>query len=683
MRKEVLITIIAVFFLLVLNADAMNGEPTGNIFKKILKKYSIQGSFNSADCNQIKGYTCFQAAPNLGLTVYLQEGTSVKATSTANQKYPATSLCSPNHGFTITTPATLKDGLKHSLSVYALDPVKKTKVLISGSPKSITCAVPTSQTIGTTTTLPPSCTNNVKDQDETDADCGGSICTRCSVTQTCVTNNDCIYSTCVNGVCTISSTCTTSSSICLETTSNNNCADGRDNDADNFIDCQDSGCSTASNCVSPQGCGMFCSTTTTTNPNGTVVGPTSCQSTALTCQNNKCYSSNCQESGSANNCNDNIDNDFDNTIDCSDTSCATANNCIESTTLIYSCKDNKDNNLNSFIDCADSGCSTYSGCQSPESSSNNNCADGTDNDGDGSVDCKDPLCGSATNCQENPGNNNCADGIDNDWDSGPTSPINLRDCADSGCYGSTVCQYEPTWLCQDNGDNDGDGLTDCKDPDCSNQCAEREYYCFDGKDNDNNGLTDALDPTCSFFIVEANGMGCTDYADNDNNGFIDCADQTCKTTPACGESGFSCYNGVDDDGDGIKDCSDIKCVNAGACGPTETLCADRRDNDADGRYDCTDTDCMNNQLCACSDSDGGYNGGQFGVTSIGGALPQSPYDYCDYLGVSTPTTTKLREASCNFAFSTGHTMYEIAPGSVLDCTTLGQGYTKCVNGRCV
>ena len=57
MRKDVLIIIIAVFFLFVLNADAMNGDPTGNIFKKIVKKYNVQGSFNSADCNQIKGYT--------------------------------------------------------------------------------------------------------------------------------------------------------------------------------------------------------------------------------------------------------------------------------------------------------------------------------------------------------------------------------------------------------------------------------------------------------------------------------------------------------------------------------------------------------------------------------------------------------------------------------------------------
>lgn len=162
-----------------------NGNVTGNaLYSNILNKYKVQGSFNSADCNQIKGYTCYPAASSMALTVYLQEGTSVKATSTANKAYPATSSCTQNHGFTITTPTALKDGRSHSLSIYALDPLKNVKVLISGSPKSINCAAPVS------------CTDGIKNGAETDVDCGGSSCPKCIQNKICNINSDCQSGNC-------------------------------------------------------------------------------------------------------------------------------------------------------------------------------------------------------------------------------------------------------------------------------------------------------------------------------------------------------------------------------------------------------------------------------------------------------------------------------------------------------
>jgi len=59
-------------------------------------------------------------------------------------------------------------------------------------------------------------------------------------------------------------------------------------------------------------------------------------------------------------------------------------------------------------------------------------------------------------------------------------------------------------VCNDNLDNDFDGLIDCADPNCAGQtgssgetCETAESTCSDGFDNDADGLTDCADPTCA------------------------------------------------------------------------------------------------------------------------------------------------------------------------------------------
>ncbi len=48
----------------------------------------------------------------------------------------------------------------------------------------------------------PTCTDNIKNQDETDIDCGGLQCiTRCNINQTCLITSDCNNATCVMGIC--------------------------------------------------------------------------------------------------------------------------------------------------------------------------------------------------------------------------------------------------------------------------------------------------------------------------------------------------------------------------------------------------------------------------------------------------------------------------------------------------
>ena len=45
------------------------------------------------------------------------------------------------------------------------------------------------------------CSDGIKNQDETDVDCGGSVCGKCANTKACQANEDCISSECVDNIC--------------------------------------------------------------------------------------------------------------------------------------------------------------------------------------------------------------------------------------------------------------------------------------------------------------------------------------------------------------------------------------------------------------------------------------------------------------------------------------------------
>ncbi len=54
---------------------------------------------------------------------------------------------------------------------------------------------------GTTAPAVATCTDGVKNQDETDVDCGGTICHQCALGKSCLKDGDCSTDRCVNGVC--------------------------------------------------------------------------------------------------------------------------------------------------------------------------------------------------------------------------------------------------------------------------------------------------------------------------------------------------------------------------------------------------------------------------------------------------------------------------------------------------
>jgi hypothetical protein len=82
-------------------------------------------------------------------------------------------------------------------------------------------------------------------------------------------------------------------------------------------------------------------------------------------------------------------------------------------------------------------------------------------------------------------------------------------------------------LCDSGWDEDGDGLTDCLDPDCFGPgCAE---MCRNPDDEDSDGLVNCEDADCLESCVER----CAEGVDEDEDGDTDCADVDCALHVAC------------------------------------------------------------------------------------------------------------------------------------------------------
>jgi hypothetical protein len=368
------------------------------------------------------------------------------------------------------------------------------------------------------------------------------------------------------------------------------------------------------------------------------------------------------------------------------------------------CNDGIDNNNNGLTDCADPDCDGFVGeattcgegactatgnliCQNAGQAdtctpgnpgaegpfNNANCSDSVDNDCDGLTDASDPDCEAPPEICDNSSDDNgngladCADPQCDNFVYGPTI------CGEGACAatGSLVCRNgaqtdtctpgspqgegpfaDPS--CEDNIDNNCDGLTDANDPNCT---APPET-CDNGQDDNGDGLVDCEDLQCAgvtfgacntgnpgvcaagTLVCDGAGVGpacvqdqpagtegpigdgsCSDGTDNDCNGLTDETDPNCQPGPEI------CDNNLDDNDDGLVDCADpmcegfvgqpescntglpgicstgtLTCSNnekfcdqerpAGPEGPsTSPTCSDGQDNDCDGLADANDPDC--------------------------------------------------------------------------------------------
>lgn len=165
-------------------------------------------------------------------------------------------------------------------------------------------------------------------------------------------------------------------------------------------------------------------------------------------------------------------------------------------------------------------------------------------------------------------NAQCQDNIDNDGDG-------LKDYPqDPGCQSSyDNDEYNVTILaaCQDGVDNDGDSLIDYpQDPGCASVTDTNEYHqivsyaCSDGYDNDGDGTTDyPQDPGCSSqndtdeYNHVAYSYACSDGYDNDGDNLTDYPqDPGCLSAQDTNEFNFrpaQCNDGLDNDNDGNVD----------------------------------------------------------------------------------------------------------------------------------
>ncbi|MED6335970.1 MAG: hypothetical protein VYE81_11260 [Planctomycetota bacterium] len=161
-------------------------------------------------------------------------------------------------------------------------------------------------------------------------------------------------------------------------------------------------------------------------------------------------------------CDDGVDDDLDDAIDCGDEDCAEAPHCeLEGET---SCGDGHDNDGDTLADCADPGCAGIAPCDpGPESA----CDDGHDNDADGLTDCLDEDC-AASAC---PGQDPC-EGLD-------CGAAQGQDCG--SCAQGLVC-VEGIHRCVAACEPACAGKT-CGDDGCGGQCGpgcEGEASCDEG-----------------------------------------------------------------------------------------------------------------------------------------------------------------------------------------------------------
>jgi len=172
------------------------------------------------------------------------------------------------------------------------------------------------------------------------------------------------------------------------------CNDGKDNDCDGLVDCNDTDCAQASVCAPPPVCndadgdGYFaepgCGTSVDCDDSDPSVNP-----------------------GALEVCDDGIDNDCNGLIDCADGRCSSNPVCAPSVTPEI-CDDGIDNDGDGSVDCADRDCRRDPACTETGSGSEGRgktCSDGIDNDGDGLIDCDDPDCFRNRTCASSRGGN--------------------------------------------------------------------------------------------------------------------------------------------------------------------------------------------------------------------------------------------------------------------------------------
>ena len=262
------------------------------------------------------------------------------------------------------------------------------------------------------------------------------------------------------------------------------CSDGLDNDKDGLADCDDPDCKLKGTAVSPGPGDTICAgiigNNATENNNYVCAdGKDNDGDGFVDCNDNSCkqLSVCCIKTGDENTveaCSDGIDNDCNGYIDCKDYSCSKAAdaavkaycasvNCptgVSPEDTPEACSDGIDNDCNGYIDCGDYSCTKHPDqavkdvCAAPPPASPENtemaCSDGVDNNLDGLIDCAEASCRDMQYCA----------GI-----VAEPAPRDPKFGSFSQEEKIKVLQLEQQ-LCTDGIDNDKDSLVDCQEYQC-------------------------------------------------------------------------------------------------------------------------------------------------------------------------------------------------------------------------
>lgn len=298
------------------------------------------------------------------------------------------------------------------------------------------------------------------------------------------------------------------------------CDNGKDDNGDNKIDCDDPYCTSLVICESE-----ICNNHIDDNKNGLI----------------DCNDPDCKDSDYCKPeiCDNGVDDNLNNLADCDDPQCADFIRCQPEV-----CNNGVDDNGDNLADCDDPQCGSYIRCQ-PEI-----CGNGKDDNDNGLIDCDEPQCADYSGCIPE----DCTNGLDDNHNG-------LIDCNDAQCFRKLICIPEN---CTNGIDDNGDGLIDCKDPKCSNDsaCKIVDEDCTNDIDDNGDGLIDCKDPSCLSHSScnQIKTEICNNNVDDDYNGFVDCKDPACISHPSCNLVKTEiCGNNLDDDYNGLVDCKDPAC----------------------------------------------------------------------------------------------------------------------------
>jgi hypothetical protein len=361
------------------------------------------------------------------------------------------------------------------------------------------------------------------------------------------------------------------------------CSDGQDDDCDLLVDCADPDCQGLFPCACvPPGSPEQCSNGTDDDCDGLVDCADPSCAVSPTCQ--MCMPENCANG---------LDDNCDGKIDCADPACNFAPNCVPKP---EQCNNHLDDDNDGLVDCDDPDCANNPICQEQQS----NCQTAKLIPGSGTYfgDTTGHASHTKGSCGGDAGEavfvftltnpsfvdltsvgtsfdsviyvrtGNCGAGkeIGCDDDSGGnlashvtfnilypgTYYVFLDGFTVDPQFGANEGPFQlhvtitpnPPEQCHDGIDNDGDGLVDCADPECTN-----DGSCF----HCNNGQP----PTAEF------GPGrCTDGQDNDCDGKIDCADSDCSASDVYK---IECCDGIDQTMNNVTDDFDCRCVSTADC----------------------------------------------------------------------------------------------------------------------